>query len=169
MPSFDDIRDQIASGNRQLWLLIAVAAATLVTLQAIESALSTSWPHQGRPASTPLAARRAQPVWGAVGLLVLLGALLALSTLLVMLWRDLAATTGQTVGGLLLAIAWPVFMLVSWNKIGMRALIQDSGLIGPLSMVVLLVGADLLLLVALLDILPAWGDISEAITDLLPI
>jgi len=169
MPSFDDIRNQIANGNRQLWLLVLVAAATLVTLQAIESAISTAWPHQGRPASTPLAARRAQPVWGGVGLLVLLGALLGLSNLLVMLWRDLAATAGQTVGGSLLAVAWIVFMLVSWNKLGVRHLIQETGLIGPLSLVVILVGADVLLLVALMDILPAWSDIVDAIYDLLPV
>lgn len=169
MPSFDEVRNLLATGNRQLWLLIGVAAATLVTLQAIESAISTSWPHQGRPASTPLAARRAQPVWGAVGLLVLVGALLALSNLLVLLWRDVPQVSGQTAGGALLGVAWIVFMLVSFDKLGVRRLVQETGLLAPLAMALVLVAADIMLLVALTDILPAWGDVQQAIQDLLPV
>ena len=169
MPSFDEVRDLLDTGNRQLWLLIGVAAATLATLQAIESALSTSWPHQGRPASTPLAARRAQPIWGVVGLMVLVGALLGLSNLLVLLWRDVPQVSGQTAGGALLAVAWLIFMLVSFDKLGVRQLMQETGRLGPLALVLVLVAADIMLLVALTNILPAWKAVQQAIQDLLPV
>ena len=160
--------DFFDTNNRQIWLLIGVALATLFTLQAIESAIQTAWPHQGRPASTPLAARRAKPVWGVVGLLVLFGALLALSNLLVLLWRDLPEVPGQTAGGALLAAAWIIFMLVSLNWFGVERLIQETGVLGPMALVIVLIAADTMLALALADILPAWSDIMTAIEGLLP-
>jgi len=168
MPSFDDLRDSLNTGNQTLWLLIATAVATLLTIQTVESAIEVAWPHQRRTARLLPGQRRAMPVWGVVGLLVLAGGLLALMTLGVILWRDLGSTSNQRLAGVLLAAGWLVFMLASLNWLGFGRLLRETGMIGPLALCALLLAADLLLLVAFLDIVPEFDDVWNAIKDLLP-
>jgi len=168
MPGFDDLRDSLNTGNQTLWLLIATAVATLLTIQTVESAIEVAWPHQRRTARLLPGQRRAVPVWGVVGLLVLAGGLLALMTLGVILWRDLGSTSNQRLAGVLLAAGWLVFMLASLNWLGFGRLLRETGMIGPLALCALLLAADLLLLVAFLDIVPEFDDVWNAIKDLLP-
>ena len=74
MPSFDEIRETLNFGDRVLWLFILVAGATLLTIQTIESAIETAWPHQRRTGGRLPGERRAMPVMGIAAILVLAGA-----------------------------------------------------------------------------------------------
>jgi hypothetical protein len=168
MPSIDDIRESLNLGNTTLWLFIATAVATLLTIQTVESAIEVAWPHQRRTARLLPGQRRAMPVWGIAGLLVLAGGLLALMSLGVILWRDVDSTSSQRLGGILLAAAWVVFLLASLNWLGMGRVIRETGMIGPLALCALLLAADLLLLIAFIDIVPEFNDIWDAIKDLIP-
>ncbi len=168
MSSFDELRDALNFGNQTLWLLIATAVATLLTIQTVESAIEVAWPHQRRTSRLLPGQRRAMPVWGVAGLLVLVGALLALMTLGVILWRDLESTSTQRLAGVLLAAGWLVFMLASLNWLGVGRLIRETGMIGPLAICGLLIAADLLLLISFIDIVPEFEDVWNAIKDLLP-
>ena len=168
MPSFDDIRDALDFGNRLLWLFIFVAAATLFTIQTIESTIETAWPHLRRTAGRTPGERRAWPVMGIVAILVLAGALLALMTLGVMLWRDVEANDTQRLAGVLLLAGWLAFLLSSLGWLGFGKLMRETGVIGPLALCALLLVADVMLLVAFLDIVPEFDDVWDAIKDLLP-
>ena len=167
MPSFDDIRDALDFGNRLLWLFIFVAAATLFTIQTIESTIETAWPHLRRTAGRTPGERRAWPVMGIVAILVLAGALLALMTLGVMLWRDVEANDTQRLAGVLLLAGWLAFLLSSLGWLGFGKLMRETGVIGPLALCALLLVADVML-VAFLDIVPEFDDVWDAIKDLLP-
>lgn len=168
MPSFDDIRETLNFGNTTLWLFIATAVATLLTIQTVESAIEVAWPHQRRTARLLPGQRRALPVWGIAGLLVLAGGLLALMSLGVILWRDLDSTSNQRLGGILLAAAWAVFLLASLNWLGIGRIVRETGMIGPLALCALLIAADVLLLIAFIDIVPEFDEVWEAIKDLIP-
>lgn len=168
MPSLEEIRDALNFGNHLLWLFIAAAVATLLTIQTVESAIETAWPHQRRTARLLPGERRAWPVWGVVAILTLAGALLALMTLGIMLWRDVEASGNQRLAAVLLAAGWLVFMLASLNWLGVGRVLRETGMIGPLAICALLLAADLLLLIALIDIAPSFDDVWTAIEDLLP-
>jgi hypothetical protein len=86
----------------------------------------------------------------------------------VILWRDVDSTSSQRLGGILLAAAWVVFLLASLNWLGMGRVIRETGMIGPLALCALLLAADLLLLIAFIDIVPEFNDIWDAIKDLIP-
>jgi hypothetical protein len=168
MPSIDDIRDALNFGNEQLWLFIFVALATLFTIQTIESAIETAWPHQRRVGGQLPGERRAWPVMGIVAILVLVGALLALMTLGVMMWRDVEAVDRQRLAAVLLLAGWIAFLLSSLGWLGFGKLIRETGVIGPLALCALLIVADVLLLVAFIDIVPEFQDVWDAVRDLIP-
>ncbi len=168
MPSFDDIREALNFGDRLLWLLIFVAAATLFTIQTIESTIETAWPHQRRSGGRLPGERRAWPVMGVVAILVLAGALLALMTLGVMLWRDVEATDTQRLAGVLLLAGWIAFLFSSLGWFGFGKLLRETGVIGPLALCALLLVAVVMLLVGFIEIVPEFDEVWEAIKDLLP-
>jgi hypothetical protein len=168
MSSLDDLRDKLNFDDHTLWLFIGVAVAALFTIQAIESAIETAWPHERRPAGIVPGARRAQPVWGIVGLLVLPGAILALMNLGTILWNDAESTRTMTIGGVLLIVGWAVFMLSSMNWLGVRNAIRETGAIGPIALALLLLVADLMLLAAFIDIAPSFQEVIDGIKNLIP-
>lgn len=168
MPSIDDLRETLNFGNRVLWLFILVAGATLLTIQTVESTIATAWPHQRRSAGQLPGERRAVPVLGIVAILVLAGALLALMTLGTMLWRDLASTDNQRLAAVLLLAGWIAFMLSSLNWFGFGRVLRETGVIGPLALGALLLVADVMLLVAFIDIVPEVGEVWDAIREFIP-
>lgn len=168
MPSFDEIRETLNFGNRVLWLFIFTAGATLFTIQTIESAIETAWPHQRRVGGRTPGERRAWPVMGIVAILVLAGALLALMTLGVMLWRDVEANDSQRLAAVLLLAGWVAFLLSSLGWLGFGKLMRETGVIGPLALCALLLVADAMLLVGFIDIVPEFEDVWDAIRDILP-
>jgi hypothetical protein len=168
MPSFDDIQETLNFANRTLWLFILAAGATLLTIQTVESAIETAWPHQRRMGGRLPGERRAVPVMGIVAILVLAGALLSLMTLGVMLWRDVAGTYNQRLGAVLLLAGWIAFMLASLNWFGFGRVVRETGMIGPLALCALLLVADVMLLVAFIDIVPEFGEVWDAIKEFIP-
>lgn len=168
MPSIDEIRDWLDLGNRQLWLFILVAGATLLTLQTIESTIETAWPHQRREGGQLPGERRSSPIMAIVAILVLVGALLSLATLGVMLWQDVEASESQRLAAVLLLAGWVAFLFANLGWFGVGRLLRETGVIGPLALCVLLLVADLLLLIGFIEIVPAFEEIWDAIEDLLP-
>lgn len=168
MSRLDDVRDSLNTDNHVLWLFVAVSVATLITLQTIESAIETAWPHSRRASSMLPGERRAVPVWGIVGLLVLPGAILSLMTLGVMLWRDVDYTRTQTIGAILLTAGWVVFFFASLDWFGFGRAIKGTGIIGPLAIGAIVLVADLLLLIGFVDIVPEISDVIDAIRDWFP-
>ncbi|MGH2551329.1 MAG: hypothetical protein ACRDHN_18225 [Thermomicrobiales bacterium] len=168
MSRLDDVRDSLSTDNHVLWLFVAVSVATLVTLQTIESAIETAWPHSRRPSSMLPGERRAVPIWGVVGLLVLPGAILSLMTLGVMMWRDVDYTRTQSIGAILLTAGWVVFFFASLDWFGFGRAIKGTGIVGPLAIGVIILVADVLLLIGFVDIVPEISDVVDAVRDWFP-
>lgn len=168
MSSLDDLRNKLSLDNHTLWLFIGVAVAALFTVQAIESAIETAWPHERRPSGVVPGARRAQPIWGIVGLLVLPGAILALANLGAILWNDANSTRTMTIGGVLLAVGWVVFMLASLNWLGVRNALRETGAIGPIALAIVLLVADLMLLSAFIDVAPTLKELMDGVKGVIP-
>jgi tryptophan-rich sensory protein len=179
MPDIPDIPDidwsKIPLGpfdTRLWWLLIAIAITLLLTVQAIETAVEGAWPHQRRPGNFLPRARAVQTSWAFVAVLVVPGALLAIANVAVLIWKDPPRPEGLALGGTLLAIGWVLFLLFSLDVLNLGKLMGNLGIIGPLTLMVLLVVADILLYVAFRDIVPAWENVREAaegqIRDWLP-
>jgi len=174
MPDVFDF-DRIPLGpfdTRLWWLLIAIAVALLLTLQAIETAVEGAWPHQRRPNAYLPGARGVRTTWAMVAILVIPGALAAIGSVAALIWLDIEAPNGLELGGTLLAIGWVLFLLFGLNVFGLGGLIRNLGVIGPLALLALLLASDILLIVTLLDILPewsvVWSAIENGVRDLLP-
>ncbi|MCC6791170.1 MAG: hypothetical protein IT336_05770 [Thermomicrobiales bacterium] len=159
-----DFPDWMHTDNHQLWLLIAVCVAMIFTIQAVEEAVEGAWPHQRRPTGMAIPERRAHPVWGVVALLILPGAVLAVANLAVIAWQELERTDTLMLGGILLAAGWVIFLLGSMDNLRVRRLVTSAGPSAPLALALILLVADLLLLIAFLDIRPT----VEAVRDALP-
>ena len=169
MPDLPDIPnidwDRIPLGpfdTRLWWLLIAIAVALLLTVQAIETAIEGAWPHQRRPGNYVPRARAVQTSWAFVALLVVPGALLALANIGVLIWKDPVEPESLALGGTLLGIGWALFLLFSLDVLRLGKLMGNLGVIGPIALMILLLTADVFLYLALRDILPEWENIREA-------
>ena len=158
--------------TRLWWLLIAISVALLLTLQAIETAVEGAWPHQRRSNAYLPGARGVHVTWAAAAILVIPGALAAIGSVAALIWLKLDAPDGLRLGGTLLAIGWVLFLLFGLNVFGLGGVIRSLGMIGPLAIFAVLLVSDALLIVTLLDILPAWSVVRDALEhglrDLLP-
>ena len=96
MSSFDDLKDRLHTSDHQLWLLIGLCVALLVTVEAVQEAVEGAWPHQRRLTRMDLSEQRAQPVWALVALLILPAALLAVFNVGMMVWKDVPRTDEMT-------------------------------------------------------------------------
>jgi tryptophan-rich sensory protein len=169
MPDIPDIPDidwsRIPLGpfdTRLWWLLIAIAVALLLTVQAIETAVEGAWPHHRRPSNYVPRARAVQTSWAFVALLVIPGALLAIGNVAVMIWQDSPQPEGQALGGTLLGIGWLLFLLFSLDVFNLGKLMGNLGIIGPIALMVLLVVADIFLYIAFREIVPDWETVRDA-------
>lgn len=161
--TWDDLNEALHIDDVRLWALVAVGVALVVTLQAVERAVEGAWPHQLRPARVAPRARAVQGIWVPVALLLLPGMLLGLLNLTVLLWRDVATTDTQRLGGVLVALVWIIFVLVSANLFRFGRYMGDIGPVGPAALLAILVVGDLLLLIALLDVLPSMATVRDAL------
>ena len=151
--------------TRLWWLLIAISIALLLTLQAIETTVEGAWPHQRRSTHYLPGARGVHLAWAAAAALVIPGALAAIGSVATMIWLDLDAPSGLEVGGMLLAVGWALFLLAGLDILGLGRLLRNLGIIGPLAIFALLLVSDVLLILTLLDILPEWAVVWDAIRD----
>lgn len=161
-----DLPDFLNTDNRQLWLLIGVCLAMVFTIEAVEEAVEGAWPHQRRRTRMAMPERRAHPFWGIVALLILPGAVLAVLNLAVIAWRELPRTDTLVLGGILLGAGWVVFLLSSIDRLRLRRFFTAAGPAAPLVLALILVAADVLLLIAFLDIRPSVDSVRDALPSL---
>lgn len=157
MPEF------LQTDNRQLWLLIGLCLMMIFTLEAVEEAVEGAWPHQRRPSRIAPRARNVQTVWGVIALLVLPGIVLAILNVGMLVWKDVARPETLALGGIFLGAGWLLFLLGSIDRLRLRGYIGQAGLAGAIALALVLLVADLLLLIAFLDIRPSLDTIKEAL------
>lgn len=154
------------------WFLIGVAAALLFSLQAMETAIEGTWPHQRRDNEYIPGARGIKPAWGIAAALVIPGALAMIGIIAVIIWLDIRAPEGLNLGGSLLALGWVLFLVFGLNIFGLGRLLGTLGVFGPLAIAIVLLVADGLLIVTFLDVVPAWDVVQESLKrgleDILP-
>jgi len=161
----DRIAEILRVRDARFWLLIAMCVALVYTIQAVEGAVDGVWPHQKRPARMSAGARAVMGAWSWVALLLLPGLLLAVLNLALLIWQGLPQTQTMLLGGLFVGVAWLVFVLVSTDTFGLGRFMGQVGPVGPAALMGMLVVGDILLLIALLDIMPGL----QAIRDALPV
>jgi len=157
------MRDLLNLDNQQLWLLIGLCVATVLTLERVEQAVEGAWPHQRRAARPGPRAGAGQAVWGLVALLVLPGLILAILNVAALMEWGRERTDALVLGGALLALGWAVFLLASLDRLPVRRFLATLGAVGPLTLILLLVAGDALLTVALFDALPPWDEVRGAL------
>lgn len=166
LPDLPDFPDFMHADNEQIWLLIAVCLAMIFTIQAVEESVEGAWPHLRRASGMAMPERRAQPFWGIVALLVLPGAVLSVLILAVIAWQELPRNDTMVLGGVLLGAGWLVFLLSSVDALRVRRLFTAAGPAAPFALALILIVADLLLLIAFLDIRPSVDAVRDALPTL---
>ncbi|MFM9108190.1 MAG: hypothetical protein ACKOWF_15990 [Chloroflexota bacterium] len=159
----DRIGELLRVQDGRFWVLIALCVALVYTIQAAETSVEGMWPHQRRPARMTQGARAVAGAWSWVALLLLPGLLLAVLNLAVLIQQGLPQTQVQVLGALFVAVSWLVFVLASTNAFGMGRYMGQVGAVGPAALMGMLAVGDILLLIALLDILPAALDAARGI------
>lgn len=160
-----DIQDTLRTDDSQLWLLIGLCAALLVTIEAVDEAVDGAWPHQRRARRMSRGERRGQPIWGVVALLLLPAAVLAILNVGIMVWQDVPRTDAMVTGGILLAIGWVLFILGSVERLRLRRILTHGGPALPLVLTAVLAIAVVLLFTSFLEIRPTM----ETVRDELPL
>jgi hypothetical protein len=167
---FDLDLDSIPNGpfdTSLWWLLIGVVIALLFTLQALETAVEGAWPHQRRDNEYVPGARGIKAGWAFASLLIVPGGLALIGIIVVMIWQEIATPDGIALGGWLLGLGWALFLVFGLNLFGLGRLLGTLGMIGPLAIGFVLLIADALLIVTLLDMLPAWSVIRDGLEQLI--
>jgi hypothetical protein len=158
-----DLPDSLNTDNHLLWVLIGVSIAMVLTLDAVQSAVEGAWPHQHRPSRLLPHERTAQSVWGVVAVLIIAGGLLLITNLGILLWQDEDYGDNLVLGGILLAVGWVIFLLMSIESLGIRRYLSSIGPTAPLAVMVVLIAAIVLLVLSLLDIVPPWEEFEDAL------
>ena len=159
----DELREALRVQNERLWLLVGLCVALVLTIQAVEASVEWVWPHQRRFARRTGRARAVQGVWALVALLLLPGLLLAVLNLAVLLWRGVDYTETQRLGSFFVGLAWAVFVLVSIDLFRFGRYMAEVGPVGPAALTVVLLVGDVLLLIALLEVLPSLETVRDAL------
>ena len=159
----DELRNRLNTDDHQLWLLIGLCAAVILTIEAVEEAVVGAWPHQRRLTRMGPGEQRAHPVWALAAILVVPAAVLAVLNVGMMVWKDVPQTDQMTTGGTLLAIGWVAFLLASVDRLRVRALFGRAGPALPAAIVVLLAAAIALMLASFLEIRPSIETVRDAI------
>lgn len=161
--SWDEARDLLRIDDGRLWLLVLLGVALVFTIQAVEGSVEGVWPHQRRAARLAPGARAVHGVWAYVALLLLPGMLLGVLNLAVLLWRDVAHTETHVLGGFFVGLAWLVFVAFSVDFMRFGRFMGQVGRVGPIALMAVLVVGDVLLLIALLDVLPSIDTVRDAL------
>jgi hypothetical protein len=81
------------------------------------------------------------------------------------LWRDIERPEQVTIGAVLAAIGWFLFLVFSLDWLRLGRLFANLGLIGPIALLLLLLVGDILLLTAFLDMLPSGEEVLDALQN----
>jgi hypothetical protein len=158
-----ELPDALQTDNYELWALIGVSIAMILTLEAVQTAVEGAWPHQRRPSTMLPSERTAQSVWGIVALALIAGGLLLISNLAILLWKELDHLDIQVTGAVLLGVSWLLFLLVSIDRFGIRGYMTSIGLAAPVAVLALLTMAIVLLSLALIDIWPPEDEFRDSL------
>ena len=161
--TWDEARDLLRMDDGRLWLLVGLCVILVFTIQAVEGSVEGAWPHLRRPARLAPGARAVHGVWAFVALLLLPGLLLGVLNLTVLLWRGAEYTEAHLLGGFFVGLAWLLFVGVSVNFLRLGRYIGQVGPVGPAAMMAVLLAGDLLLLIALLEVLPPLVEVRDAL------
>ena len=105
-------------------------------------------------------------------MLVLPAALLLIGIVSVMIWRDPPHPDQLVLGCVLAGLGWFLFVVFSLNWLRIGQLFSNLGIIGPITLVLVLLIGDILLLTAFLEMLPPLEEVTDALrnglADLLP-
>lgn len=145
------------------WLLFGVIIALLFSLQALDTAVEGAWPHQRADNQYIPGARGIKPAWAIAAVLIIPGGVAMAGIISVILWRDITTPDGLRLGGTLLVIGWLLFLIFGLNVLGLGRLLGTLGMIGPLAIAIVLLVADALLIVTLMDVLPAWDVVRDSL------
>ena len=156
-----DLPESLHTDNHLLWALIGVSIVMVLTLEAVQTAVEGAWPHQRRPSTMLPRERSAHTMWGVVAIALIVGGLLLIANLGVLLWQDLEHSEAHVVASALLGTSWVVFVLSSVDRWGIRSYITSIGIAAPMAVLAMLVVADLLLGVTLVDIWPSWDEFRD--------
>jgi len=159
----DDLRDFLRFDNSTLWILIGLCVATVFTLQAVEESVEGAWPHARRPSRMPARSPGFGGAWSLVALLLLPGLLLGILNAVVLLWKDLERTDLQVLGSIFIGLGWALFMAASRDRLPIRRFVGNLGVVGPIALVLVLVIGNVLLTIALFDVLPAMDEVRDAL------
>lgn len=151
--------------TRLWWLLIGLCVALLLTLQAVETAVEGAWPSDRRAVRFTPRARTVQASWAWVAMLIIPGGLLAIANVAALIWREVPHTDAQVIGSVLLGIGWILFLLFSLNIFRLGRLFGNLGVVGPLALMLILIVGDILLIIGLTDVLPAWHIVRDAMDN----
>ena len=160
-----DFPDGLQTDNHMLWILIGVSIAMVLTLEAVQTAVEGAWPNQRHPTSMLPHERSAQAGWGVVALGVIIGGLLLLSNLAILVWQELDHNDSQVAASILLAISWVLFVMIGIDRFGVRGYLNSIGIVLPIVVLAMLLVANGLLILSLIDIWPGM----DAIRDSLPL
>lgn len=163
---FDFDFDRLPPGSDDApwwWLLIGVFIILLVTLQGLEAAVEGTWPHQRRDNEYIPGVRGVKPAWAFAAILIIPGALAVIGIAAVIIWLDIRVPQGLNLGGALFALGWILFLIFGLNLFGLGRVLGTLGVFGPIAIGILLLVADGLLIVTLMDVLPAWEVIEESL------
>ncbi len=158
-----DLPNSLNTDNHLLWLLIGVCIAMVLTLDAVQAAVDGAWPHQHRPSQLLPHERTAQSIWGLVAVLIIGGGLLLITNLSILIWQDETYGDALVLGGILLGVAWIIFLLTSIESLGIRRYLASIGPSAPLAILVVLIASIVLLVLTLLDIVPPWDEFKNAL------
>ncbi len=138
----------------RLWLLIGLSVAMLFTIEAIEDFTDGAWPQMRRSSGYFDVLGSARTLWITVAMLVLPGLVLTILNLAVLVWQDLPYDNTLLLGTIFIIVGWLLFLATTIDLAGIGEFLERSGVVAPLSLVVVLIVGDMLLLIALIQIFP---------------
>jgi hypothetical protein len=129
----------------------------------VDEAVEGAWPHARRPARMPARTPGYAGAWSLVAVLVLPGLLLGILNVIVLMWKDLDRTDLQGLGSIFVGVGWVLFILASRDLAPVRRFVGNLGIAGPIALVLVLLIGDVLLTIALFDVLPSMDEVRDAL------
>lgn len=158
-----DLPDILQLDNNLIWVLIGVCVIMVFTLEAVQTAVEGAWPHQRRPSTMLPRERNAHAIWGVVAIALIVGGLLLICNLGIVIWQEIDHTETQVIASFLLGVSWLMFIGTSIDRFGIRSYITSIGIAAPIAVLAMLVAADVLLSISLIDIWPSLDEIRDAL------
>jgi hypothetical protein len=137
------------------WLFIGLCIAMLYTVELIQrSVRGARSPVHGRAGETP-AVRETRALWVILSIMLLPGLLLTFMNMAISVAQGLPYAPEQISGMLFVLVGWLLALIMMTNVAGLSRFLESAGAVPPLMLIAILGLGDLLLLVSLIETLPA--------------